>query len=122
MKRTIQRIFALILILTMVLVYPGLADLVSADSGTPSGTKTFTKENGFTVTVTYGADAGIKESDVLKAAEITDGDQVKNYTGQAQAKLNGAGITAARFFDIHFERDGQEIEPTAEVQVKILRN
>ena len=119
MKRTIQRIFALILILTMVLVYPGLADLVSADSGTPSGTKTFTKENGFTVTVTYGADAGIKESDVLKAADITDGDQVKNYTGQAQAKLNGAGITAARFFDIHFERDGQEIEPTAEVQVKI---
>lgn len=93
----------------------------AADASGVAGTKKYTKKNDYTVTATYGEDAGLPEDVELKVKEITDQDKIDSYKSQAADALNGDDIAQARFFDISFVSDGKEVEPasSASVEVKI---
>ena len=102
------------------------ADVKNADNGDNNDSsdendisQSVTKENDYTVTVNYGEDAGIPEDAKLQVTEITDESAVEDYTIQAESALSGTAVSAARFFDISFVSDGQEVEPKADVDVEI---
>ena len=93
----------------------------------------------YKVTVTYGAEAMIPEGAELKVEEILPGknsysetqkakrcahDAHKNdyeeYVSRAQDAFNdGEKVTYARFFDITIVKDGTEIQPSGDVDVRI---
>ena len=84
-----------------------------------AGTKTFTKDGDYTVTATYGEDAGFPADVELRVSEITNSQLLDTYTQQASSALENGAISSARFFDISFVSNGSEIEPKADVDVNI---
>lgn len=79
----------------------------------------------YTVAVTYGPEAGLPEGVTLDVQEIVDQDAYDHYYRQTQEVLEAQGdsvpdtLVFARFFDVRFLLDGQEIEPAAPVSVTI---
>ena len=80
----------------------------------------------YTVRVLYGADAGLPEGVTLDAREIpSDSAEYRSYYDQTLAALDGREtaqpetLVFARFFDIRFLLDGEELEPAAPVFVTI---
>ena len=77
----------------------------------------------YTVEVRYGA-AALPEGAVLLVEEIpADSEEYQQYYAQSVAAMEVAEseetVIFARFFDIQFQLDGQEIEPAAPVSVTI---
>ena len=77
----------------------------------------------YTVEVRYGA-AALPEGVALLVAEIpADSEEYQHYYEQSVAAMEVAEseetVIFARFFDIQFQLDGQEIEPAAPVSVTI---
>lgn len=80
----------------------------------------------YTVSVSYGAEAGLPEGVELEVSEIlSDSEDYQAYCAQALEALGSEGGSAAeelvfaRFFDIRFTLDGEEYEPAAPVSVTI---
>ena len=97
----------------------------------PAGEKIVLVHEGvdYTVTVSFRRDAGIPETAVLAVREILPGSEeyntyyqqsvatmLESSTAQTEEEL---AVSFARFFDISFLVDGQEVEPTAAVNVQI---
>jgi len=86
----------------------------------------------FIVTTTFGVDAGIPATAQLQVVEILPGtEEYDSYYSQAIESMVGQGtleslddvdVSFARFFDIHFLADGQSIEPTSSVDIRITYN
>ena len=77
------------------------------------------EENTYTVTLTYGPDAGIPEDSTLYVRELTENTRRYNqYLDQAGSEVKE--ITYARFFDIRIlDSERNEIEPQGKVEVRI---
>jgi len=78
----------------------------------------------YTVTVTYGADAKIPADSELVVREYkSDSNEYVEYLHKTADELFGTHedifFKYARFFDITIMKDGEEIEPSAPVEVKI---
>ncbi len=83
----------------------------------------------YTVTVKFGADAGIPQNATLAVQEILpDTEEYKSYYAQSLEELKRSssvnaeknlGISFARFFDISFIADGKVLEPNDAVDVQI---
>ena len=75
----------------------------------------------YNITVSFDQNAGIPETAVLQAEEIpADSDDYQAYlVGAERALGDSSRVTFARFFDISILNDGQEIQPTGPVKVKI---
>ncbi|MDD5931466.1 MAG: fibro-slime domain-containing protein [Oscillospiraceae bacterium] len=78
----------------------------------------------YTVTVSYGADAGLPEGVALTVREIASGtEEYQTYYDQSAAAFGTEEapekLVFARFFDIQFQLDGQILEPAAPVSVTI---
>lgn len=76
---------------------------------------------GYSVTVTYGADAMIPQGAVLETSEIAqDTEEYRSYCERAAETLGAEnGLASARFFDIRILYNGEEIEPAVPVSVQI---
>ena len=78
----------------------------------------------YTVTVTVPGDAGIPDTAQLAVREIEMGTEEYNtYYQQSLAALTAEEapeISFARFFDISFVVDGEEMEPAAPVDIEIV--
>ncbi len=84
----------------------------------------------YDVTVKAGAEAGIPDTATLAVREILEGsaEYEEYYGGSVQTLLSKSdaqtetelGISFARFFDISFIVDGQETEPLAPVDIRIV--
>ncbi|MBQ8621565.1 MAG: Cna B-type domain-containing protein [Oscillospiraceae bacterium] len=97
----------------------------------PEGNITILTHQGadYTVSVSFGPEAGIPEAAQLTVEEILPGtDEYNTYYLESVAALvdSGTAVTAqtltvsfARFFDITFLVDGVAVEPAAPVDVKI---
>ena len=82
-----------------------------------SGTLCFEGDD-FTVTAEFDSDAKLPEGTTLSVREILpDTEEYQAYFAESAQNLNGAAIQAARFFDVTFLLDGQEIEPAAAVKI-----
>ncbi len=76
----------------------------------------------YNITVSYTEDAKIPEGSVLNVREIEAGTvEYELYLTKSAAQLNttNENISFARFFDIEILKDGEKIEPTVPVEVKI---
>ncbi len=77
----------------------------------------------YTVSVRYGADAGLPDGVEMTAEEIpTDSEEYRLYCEQTVAALGteeAEKLLFARFFDIRFTINGEKIEPSAPVSVTI---
>lgn len=78
----------------------------------------------YTVTVQYGADAGIPEGATLNASEIPeDSEEYQNYLSQVveamDAEESTENIILARFFEIQILLDNEKIEPEGSMEVTI---
>lgn len=80
----------------------------------------------FTVTVSFDDAAQIGENAVLRVREILPGtDEYETYYQQSlqalteQADTVNREVAFVRFFDIHFEEDGEKVEPASAVDVQI---
>lgn len=82
-----------------------------------SHTLTYTGED-FTVTVSYNADAKIPENAGLSVRELT-GEEYEESCEKAKEAMAVEELSFARFFDVSFLADGEEIEPAAPVKVEI---
>ncbi len=92
-----------------------LAD--SEESAYLSGTLCFEGDD-FTVTAELDSDAKLPEGTTLSVCEILPNtEEYQAYFAESAQNLNGAAIQAARFFDVTFLLDGQEIEPAAAVKI-----
>ena len=83
----------------------------------------------YTVTVTVGAEAGIPETAELRVQEIEAGtEEYEIYYRQSLVALKAGlepgaeapQVSFARFFDICFIVDGEELEPVAPVDIEIV--
>ena len=90
---------------------------------TDSLTKLTYAGSDYTVRVCYGEDAGLPEGTELKVKEIRKGsDQYKKYLKETEKTLDrelAEKTRFARFFDISFMANGDEVEPEAPVSVSI---
>ena len=80
------------------------------------------KGRGYTVTVTFTEKAGLPEGTKLQVREIT-GSAGSRYEDRSADVMNvdSAKITEARFFDINLvDKDGNPLEPNADVKVRII--
>ena len=77
----------------------------------------------YTVSVRYGADAGLPDGVEMTAEEIpADSEEYRLYCEQTVAALGteeAEKLLFARFFDIRFTVNGEKIEPAAPVSVTI---
>ena len=94
----------------------------TSENDEESITKEFVKDNDYTVTATYGKDADLPDDVELKVTEITNKDEIADYTQQAEEALEDAAISTARFFDITFISNNEEVEPKSDVKIKIDLN
>ncbi len=74
----------------------------------------------YVVTAVVDADAKLPKDVSLKVKEIKsdDADYQVNYT-KAQNALTDKDIATAKFYDVSFEYNGQEVEPEANVKITI---
>ena len=100
---------------------PDTEEMTEEDPATPHILTT--EGSDYTVEVTYTAEAGIPEGAELQVREIAQGTaEYESYYQQAMAAVQEGDTTSisfARFFDISFVYEGEEIEPSAPVAVKI---
>ena len=100
-------------------------DAAEETAGDPENAKVLTaKGKTFKVTITCGKDAKIPKGSTLQVREIKSSTaKYKEYLGKAAEELeqtDSGFVSSARFFDIEIrDADGNEIEPEAEVSVKI---
>ncbi len=77
----------------------------------------------FKVRVSYGEDAGLPENTELQVREIENGTaEYEEYLQQTEKTLEAETeekVRFARFFDITFTADGNEVEPQAPVSIAI---
>ena len=74
----------------------------------------------YTVEVRFTEEAGIPEDAVLDVREITaDSDEYQMYCEQSLEALEAEAFSFVRCFDITFLVDGEKIEPTASVDIRI---
>lgn len=79
-----------------------------------------TSGGSYTITATFGPEAEIPAGTQLVAKEILSGtEDYQSYLSRSEEQMTDAGISAARFFDISFVRNGKEIEPKSRVSVTI---
>lgn len=101
----------------------GTEDTETADTeaGAEPEKRTMTAEGpDYTVTVSFTEEAGIPENAVLDVREIEQGtEEYLTYYYESLEKMNVDELKSARYFDITFLVDGQEIEPLDEVDVEI---
>lgn len=100
------------------------SDMESADTSAVGEKCTLTAGGeDYTVTVTYGADAQIPEGTELNVREILEGtEEYDDYYQQMLAAVDSEKTTAvssARFFDITFLSEGEKIEPSAPVDIRV---
>lgn len=89
----------------------------SEESAYLSGTLCFEGDD-FTVTAEFDSDAKLPEGTTLSVCEILpDTEEYQAYFAESAQNLNGVAIQAARFFDVTFLLDGQEIKPAAAVKI-----
>lgn len=108
---------------------PADQDRVLQDAGldvVPEKTLT-ASGNDYTVTMTYGEDAGIPDIAKLKVREIVKGtDEYDNYIAEAKKALgitsDADTVLSGRFFDIKIMTKDGEFEPKAPVKVDIQYN
>ena len=83
--------------------------------------RTMTAEGAdYTVTVSFTSKAQIPEDAVLEVKEIVPGsDAYQEYYRQSLKAMDAEEISFARYFDVTFWAYGEEIEPSAPVDVKI---
>lgn len=106
--------------------------LTDQETGSDDGRHTLTVQGeDYTVTVSYGDEAGIPENTELLVQEILkDSDGYEAYyqemlTAMAREESGAggaedeAGVSSARFFDITFMADGVEVKPAAPVDIKV---
>ena len=78
----------------------------------------------YTVTVTVGQEAMLPDTVTLEVRELLPGTEVyEHYYTQALEALGSREepqVSFARFFDISFLSDGQEVEPAAPVDIEIV--
>lgn len=100
---------------------PDTEEMTEEDPATPHILTTGGSD--YTVEVTYTAEAGIPEGAELQVREIAQGTaEYESYYQQAMAAVQEGDTTSisfARFFDISFVYEGEEIEPSVPVAVKI---
>lgn len=86
-----------------------------------SGKRVMTAEGAdYTVTVSFTEEAGIPEDAVLDVRELEkDSEEYLTHYYQTMETLSVNELQSARFFDITFLVNGEEIEPTAPVEVSI---
>lgn len=100
---------------------PDTEEMTEEDPATPHILTA--KGSDYTVEVTYTTEAGIPEGAELQVREIAQGTaEYESYYQQAMAAVQEGDTTSisfARFFDISFVYEGEEIEPSAPVAVKI---
>lgn len=86
-----------------------------------SGKRVMTAEGAdYTVTVSFTEEAGIPEDAVLDVRELEkDSEEYLAHYYQTMETLSVNELQSARFFDITFLVNGEEIEPTAPVEVSI---
>lgn len=79
--------------------------------------------NDYTVTASYGPEAGFPEDTEMKVREIKPGTpEYALYSGMTEETLGEewSKITLERYFDITFVSGGEEVEPQADVDVQII--
>ena len=77
----------------------------------------------YTVTASYGPEAGFPEDTEMKVREIKPGTpEYALYSGMTEEALgeDWTEITLERYFDITFVSGGEELEPQADVDVQII--
>ena len=77
----------------------------------------------YTVTASYGPEAGFPEDTEMKVREIRQGTpEYALYSGMTEETLGEewSEITLERYFDITFVSGGEEVEPQADVDVQII--
>ncbi|HAB93634.1 MAG TPA: hypothetical protein DCF49_02530, partial [Lachnospiraceae bacterium] len=80
------------------------------------------KGSGYSVTMTYDADAKIPADAKLKVREIKKGTpEYESYLSGAEA-VSDKGVAEARFFDITIWAGGKEVQPQSAVRVNITYN
>ena len=86
-----------------------------------SGKRVMTAEGAdYTVTVSFTEEAGIPEDAVLDVRELEkDSEEYLAHYYQTMETLSVNELQSARFFDITFLVNGEEIEPTAPVEISI---
>ena len=84
--------------------------------------RTMTAEGSdYTVVVSFTEEAGIPEDATLNVREIEQGsEEYEKYYEQTLEEINADRLKVSRCFDISFLVDGEEIEPLAPVEVKII--
>ena len=74
----------------------------------------------YKITLTYGPEAGIPADAELAVEEILpDSEEYQAYLEMAEASVENEMVSFARFFDITILSGGVEIQPAAQVEVKI---
>ena len=100
----------------------------AATTEQPAAEETFTagelsyKGSGYSVTLSYDADAKIPADAGLKAREIKRGTSEYDSYLKSAAAASDKGVAEARFFDITIWSKGQEIQPQSAVRVNISYN
>ena len=77
----------------------------------------------YMVTASYGPEAGLPAGTELKVREIMPGTaEYARFSGMTDEALNEewSEITLERYFDISFAKDGEKLEPKADVDVQII--
>ncbi|MBR1899522.1 MAG: hypothetical protein IJ820_00455, partial [Lachnospiraceae bacterium] len=84
------------------------------------------KEEEYTVTAAYGegvlpAGTELSVNEIKEDGRFLEKCQFKSYYKQTKEALSkdGSNLSSARFFDITFTKDGQETEPTGDVDITI---
>jgi len=84
-------------------------------------------DDGYIVYAEFGADAKLPEGVELRAGEITKESDPKAYEAYYEKALSGLQdkydentvLSFARFYDIRFVYNGEEVEPSGDVKVRI---
>ena len=77
----------------------------------------------YMVTASYGPEAGLPAGTELKVREIMPGTaEYARFSGMTDEALNEewSEITLERYFDISFAKNGEKLEPKADVDVRII--
>ena len=81
------------------------------------------KTNDYELTATFDASAQLPKGVELVVRELNSQSQeYKTHYEKTKEKLGVKNLVYARFFDIHFAYEGQEVEPAAPVKITIQNN
>lgn len=81
------------------------------------------KTNDYELTATFDASAQLPKGVELVVRELNSQSQeYKTHYEKTKEKLGVKNLVYARFFDIHFAYEGQEVEPAAPIKITIQNN